>query len=459
MDHQDFLKAGGGDPGGLRDRGSGHDRPIMEGAVTMDTTASGRTILVSMGDAVFAAPTLGDDAKARDWRARLAGAPPDGLPPDILAAIAGRLLGHDAGYGFGAELDTLLALPQPLQRDDDVFLLVPEVVADLAAARVVHQVLEARHGVDCAVVPIAGLRPHDRLAMEEEGLPNMVREAGRLLEKSPRERRIVVASGGYRAFSAYLAVVGMVFGAEVLYHQPGGGPPLSLPPTGLQPDTELWRRYRSWFVAAEFDGGLPTTSHPLPEDLFAYMHASRGHWRLTAMGELLERAAEARYADPLTGAWRRGLFDEDISRLTGLHDRLGLVLFDIDRFKSVNDTHGHAAGDRVLAEFVSRCRPHVLRAGGEIIRYGGEEFLALLPDADLDTALAVAEDMRRDAAARPIALREADLPVTATFGVAVWQSDGGISVDQAIALADEYLYRGKRGGRNRVCGPEAVAVP
>lgn len=126
---------------------------------------------------------------------------------------------------------------------------------------------------------------------------------------------------------------------------------------------------------------------------------------------------------------------------------MSFILCDVDHFKAVNDTHGHEAGDAVLA-----CVARVLRTGVREVdhaaRWGGEEFLLLLPETNVSGALLVANRLREAIAELRVAGKAGPLQVTMTFGVSALHLDE--SIDQAIARADKALYAGKHGGRNRV---------
>ena len=128
-----------------------------------------------------------------------------------------------------------------------------------------------------------------------------------------------------------------------------------------------------------------------------------------------------------------------------------LMLLDVDHFKRVNDTHGHAAGDAVLIEVGKRCRA-LCRAGDVVARYGGEEFLILMPQCDFANAMLRAEALRRDIEAAPVTMPEGQaLQITASFGVSpCLDSDG--SIEDVIERADDLLYEAKHRGRNQVVG-------
>lgn len=127
--------------------------------------------------------------------------------------------------------------------------------------------------------------------------------------------------------------------------------------------------------------------------------------------------------------------------------RFSLVMADIDHFKKVNDAHGHDCGDAVLIEVARRLRRGV-RHGDVVARWGGEEFLLLLPDTDVEVAGRVTERLREQISASPVEACGAALPVTMTFGVAEFQR--GSELEHAVGQADEALYAGKNRGRNCV---------
>jgi len=173
----------------------------------------------------------------------------------------------------------------------------------------------------------------------------------------------------------------------------------------------------------------------------------------TAKDVLVEEAAR----DGLTGLLNRAQFPHRVAELVSgarRHRRpLACLMIDLDHFKSVNDAHGHAAGDAVLTEVARRIEAHC-RTEDVLIRYGGEEFLALLPDTDAEGAASVAEKLRQALEADPVMFApdgadEVEIPVQASIGVAWWESD---MIDGAllVSAADGALYRAKELGRNRV---------
>lgn len=163
-----------------------------------------------------------------------------------------------------------------------------------------------------------------------------------------------------------------------------------------------------------------------------------------AMAEL-ERAAGT---DRLTGAWNRWRFEEaaamEISLARRRKGSVSLLMFDLDHFKRVNDIHGHAMGDAMLAETVRIVREQ-LRASDALVRWGGEEFIVLAPATRLEGAMGLAEKIR-------LAMASRDFPkvgqITVSIGVAEFTV--GMDLESWIHCADDALYQAKSEGRNRV---------
>ncbi len=155
--------------------------------------------------------------------------------------------------------------------------------------------------------------------------------------------------------------------------------------------------------------------------------------------------------DTLTGVLnRRAIFErlaQERARVERDEQNISVILFDIDHFKRVNDRHGHAAGDAVLVEVAHRMK-EALRPYDEIGRYGGEEFLMVLPGCPGPTAAEVAERLRRHLSETPIESNAGPLMITASFGVA--HCTGDLTDEALVSVADDALYRAKRAGRNRV---------
>lgn len=141
---------------------------------------------------------------------------------------------------------------------------------------------------------------------------------------------------------------------------------------------------------------------------------------------------------------------QEISRSRRLGHALSLVVMDLDRFKQVNDRHGHQAGDRVLAE-LSTAVMRALRSHDVVGRVGGEEFYLLLPESDRRACIDTAERLRADIADRRMAANGSAVAVTASFGCAELRPDDDL--DALIHRADHRMYLAKNAGRNRVFPP------
>ena len=153
--------------------------------------------------------------------------------------------------------------------------------------------------------------------------------------------------------------------------------------------------------------------------------------------------------DPLTGALARRRFLEvctrDWPRRPG--QRACLLMLDLDRFKLVNDSHGHAAGDAALIAFVTACRS-ALRSLDAVGRLGGEEFAVLLVETGPEDGAAIAERIRAAVAANPVATEGGPIGITVSIGLAA--AGPAESLQEAMRRADAALYAAKHGGRNRV---------
>ncbi len=173
---------------------------------------------------------------------------------------------------------------------------------------------------------------------------------------------------------------------------------------------------------------------------------------LTDITQLKEKSNLLEYQashDNLTGLFNRNkfksLFGKEIRRGIRYSSQLSLVLFDIDFFKVVNDTYGHQVGDEVLKEMAIIITQSV-REHDTVVRWGGEEFLILLPETQLEGARIVAEKIRSRICKKQ--LTKNNLNITASFGVTVMQEKD--TEDSFIARADEALYEAKKSGRNKV---------
>jgi len=182
------------------------------------------------------------------------------------------------------------------------------------------------------------------------------------------------------------------------------------------------------------------------------------HELLAAQTELEIRATH----DGLTGLWNHGAI---IERLVGELDRatrektpVGVIIFDLDHFKQVNDTYGHSVGDQVLRESARRINA-VLRPYDVVGRYGGEEFLTVAPGCNLRSAAEIAERVRKALSATPVVTPTAQLLITASAGVSEATFENLPEAGALIDAADRALYRAKELGRNRVECDGKIASP
>jgi diguanylate cyclase (GGDEF)-like protein len=186
------------------------------------------------------------------------------------------------------------------------------------------------------------------------------------------------------------------------------------------------------------------------------------HWAQQVLTNLSIR-------DPLTGCYNRrhlnaALLDGEIARARRYRLSLSLIMCDLDGFKAINDTHGHHAGDELLRSFAQLAQAMTRDSIDTVVRYGGEEFLIILPETRLDGAVELAERVRAAFAAQRTEIGGLSLGTTASFGV-VGADFGGshaVTPQGMIALADQLMYEAKRGGRNQVrarqLGQRAEAV-
>lgn len=198
-------------------------------------------------------------------------------------------------------------------------------------------------------------------------------------------------------------------------------------------------------MAAEADDFLAKPFHP--QELEMRLRAGR------RIIELQESLLYQAYHDPLTDAWNRAaavtICSKELARAKREKSSVGIILADLDHFKQINDNHGHKAGDDVLCEAVRRLQ-HSLRVYDSVCRYGGEEFLLVLPDCDESEAIEAAKRINRTFSAASFDTSSGLIDVTASLGVVVSSHWPDCNRDELIRIADQALYQAKSDGRNCV---------
>ncbi len=165
---------------------------------------------------------------------------------------------------------------------------------------------------------------------------------------------------------------------------------------------------------------------------------------------LVHRLRQSSQRDALTGVLNRGAIQDALAnegrRARQSTSGLALLLLDADRFKSINDRLGHAAGDRAL-QHLATVLADQMRDSDRIGRWGGEEFLVLLPGLSLAEACTLADGIVQRVAALPVRWKDAALPLTVSIGVTAWRPDDQ-DEHALVERADQALYRAKLDGRN-----------
>jgi diguanylate cyclase (GGDEF)-like protein len=184
---------------------------------------------------------------------------------------------------------------------------------------------------------------------------------------------------------------------------------------------------------------------------------------LANLSDAHQRLKDLSRIDGLTGIKNRAHFSEQVAiewqRNMRDKNALGILMIDIDHFKKINDTFGHLGGDLCLKEVAHTLAHKVHRISDDAFRFGGEEFIVMLPNTDFKGAMHMGEVMRKAIEALVIVLDGTRVPLTISVGVACMAPIPGAPVDALIGCADKALYQAKNGGRNRVCGADTLALP
>jgi diguanylate cyclase (GGDEF)-like protein len=180
------------------------------------------------------------------------------------------------------------------------------------------------------------------------------------------------------------------------------------------------------------------------------------HLKSRSLTELEKAKVQLNYyatIDPLTNTFNRRHFlelsERKINRTQTANGHASFLLFDIDHFKKINDEHGHIIGDQVLQGIAQTCMRN-LRPDDVLGRFGGEEFVILLPETKLEDARNIAERLRLLIADTSIETEIGPISTTISIGIAMKEKTAPISIDQLLSRADRAMYRAKQAGRNRV---------
>jgi diguanylate cyclase (GGDEF)-like protein len=211
----------------------------------------------------------------------------------------------------------------------------------------------------------------------------------------------------------------------------------------------------SGLVEVFYTGNVPVDGDdPFLKEEYSLLHAIAER-----LGRVIERhraeqlLVKLATTDPLTGLFnRRHFFDlaeMEIVRSKRYGHPLACIMFDIDFFKRINDSFGHLFGDKVLKGMVWRCRENI-RQVDIFARYGGDEFVILLPETELRRSEQLTSRLCSDFQERPLKIEEREIPITLSMGLASMLGNGSLALDALLNRADQALYTAKEKGRNRV---------
>lgn len=175
-----------------------------------------------------------------------------------------------------------------------------------------------------------------------------------------------------------------------------------------------------------------------------------------------QKLSELASSDELTGLCnRRVLFrvmQRELNRAVRYKHPLAFLMIDCDNFKQVNDEHGHRAGDHLLRELAQRLSA-LVRTSDTVCRYGGEEFCAVMPHTDLESAMRASEHIRKTIEESVFLVKGAECHLTVSIGAAAFSGTRTPDVDRLISRADKALYHAKNSGKNKVCGHTGSSDP
>ena len=218
-----------------------------------------------------------------------------------------------------------------------------------------------------------------------------------------------------------------------------------------------WLHQTTWMEAVPCEITLVRADQENKSFVIAYIHDLRGVKEAAKIADKLKMMEQLAYTDPLTGAYNRRYFMERAAEEIGKlrRDRpYSVIILDIDFFKRINDTYGHPTGDEVLKILVARFK-NVLKQGTLFARFGGEEFIVLLPEVDEVTAMEIGWRINKAVESHKFHIDNIDISVTVSCGVGVAYSKT-FDLNDTISSADKALYSAKAAGRNTVMSETAT---
>ncbi len=192
----------------------------------------------------------------------------------------------------------------------------------------------------------------------------------------------------------------------------------------------------------------------MPEELEMRLRVGKRILNLQqSLNEALEVQRYQAQHDPLTGIFNHAqilnILEKELNRAKRQNGNLAVIMGDLDHFKKVNDIYGHVAGDAVLVEIAARVKNNI-RTYDSAGRYGGEEFLLVLPGCSAEEAMIIAHRILESISKEPVMFNSTPIKVTISLGVAVHGTGDNTSTTELVQLADTALYKAKQNGRNRV---------
>ena len=199
---------------------------------------------------------------------------------------------------------------------------------------------------------------------------------------------------------------------------------------------------------------LLASTEEFPKQMISYMKIINQELSLAFRNSIThEHMTQLAAIDPLTSLYNRRFgtirLQEEFSRAIRSDAPLSVLMFDVDHFKTINDTYGHAIGDKVLVN-ISKIALSAIREGDILLRYGGEEFLCILPGASQTDAIQIAERIRMMIMDSHVQNRELEIRVTVSIGLTTYPNNDIYKSEELVKLADEAMYIAKNNGRNKV---------